>query len=671
MNDKKQELPVKQYTVWQNIGYVWNRAAKTQRFMIPLLLVLALSDTAASLLLTVIPARVLGILTEQHTELYTVMTAVHRLTTALVPLFVVYLVCMILSSLINNSFDTWRYFKARSIIQLDGNVTKEMYMKYQLYESPDVLDLSNKATQAISNNMYGVEGLCRTTKIMCVNAVMILSTAAIIAILNPFMSLLIIVLAVIHYVIIDKIEQLDKERVWNVLPPYWRKAWYLENVATDFSYAKDVRLFAMQDWIMQKRRANDDTMHKTITTNKNLWIYFNFFASGLGIIQETALYAYLVYRTFSGSITVAQFTLYAGMIRSFSSALVSFLDRYADLRNESRRINDYRAFVEYDEGKDGTLDLPHAVCADNDNASCSKDESSSSTTYTIAFEHVSFSYSPDKPPVLKDVNITLQSGSRLAIVGLNGAGKTTFVKLLCRLYEPTEGRILVNGVDIQTISRAAYTELIAPVFQDPRIYAFSVEENISMKSHENTDSAKAKYAADTAGLSEKIASLPNGMDTQLLRTLYEDGVDFSGGEKQKLSLARALYKDSPVLVLDEPTAALDPVAEAEMYKKFNDALWNRNEDGHDEKKTVVYISHRLSSTQFCDHIAFFKDGRITEYGTHEELMKKHGDYADLFATQAQYYVDDMESPMGYSDKMNGSDRYDATSNNDFSNGGTK
>lgn len=652
MENTKDEIPVKQYSVWNNIGYVWSRAAKTQRFMIPLLLILAVADTASSLLLTVIPARVLGILTEKHVELYTTVTAVHRLATALVPLFIAYLVCMILSSLINNSFDTWRYFKARSVIQLDGNVTKQMFMKYQLYESLEVLNLSNKATQTISNSMYGLEGLCRTTKIMCVNAVMILSTAAVVALLNPLMSLLIVVLAVVRYFIIDKTERLDKERVWDVLPPYWRKGWYLENVATDFSYAKDVRLFAMQDWIMQKRRINDAFMHYTIAKNKNLWIYFNSYASGLGIIQEVALYAYLVYRTFTGSITVAQFTLYAGMIRSFSSALASFLDRYADLRNESRRINDYRAFVEYDEGKDGTSGLPTTT---NNQTSGTQGNSTKYSSYTVVFEHVSFSYSPDKPPVLKDVNITLESGSRLAIVGLNGAGKTTFVKLLCRLYEPTEGRILVNGVDIRTISRAAYTELIAPVFQDPHIYAFTVEENISMKSHENTDHAKAKYAADTAGLSEKIASLPNGMDTQLLRTLYEDGVDLSGGERQKLSLARALYKDAPVLVLDEPTAALDPVAEAEMYKKFDDALWNRAADGHTEKKTVVYISHRLSSTQFCDHIAFFKDGVIAEYGTHDELMNKHGDYADLFATQAQYYVDDRESPHGYSDHASTTD----------------
>ena len=239
-----------------------------------------------------------------------------------------------------------------------------------------------------------------------------------------------------------------------------------------------------------------------------------------------------------------------------------------------------------------------------------------------------FRYEGAKEDTIRHLNLTFPAGQRLAVVGLNGAGKTTFIKLLLRLYDVTSGEILVNGYDIRRFRRKEYYTLFAPVFQNVELFAFPLAENVSMKEPEQTDRERALKCLLRAGMEEKLQSLEKGIDTEILKVLYEDGVDLSGGERQKLALARALYKDSPIIVLDEPTAALDALAEYELYQNFDKMM---------EGKSAVYISHRLSSTRFCDRVAMFMNGQIVEYGTHEELLAKQGEYARMFEVQAQYY----------------------------------
>lgn len=260
--------------------------------------------------------------------------------------------------------------------------------------------------------------------------------------------------------------------------------------------------------------------------------------------------------------------------------------------------------------------------------------------HTIEFRNVSFSYPNTDIQVLSGLNITLQPGEHLSVVGLNGAGKTTFIKLLCRLYDTTEGEILLDGINIRKYDYQEYMSLFSPVFQDFKLFGFSVKDNILL-SDTSLAPAQQEYAQDTTsqtniqellaqvGLQERIDSLEKGADTILFKAFDENGVEFSGGEQQKIAIARALYKKAPVVILDEPTAALDPVAEYDIYRQFNALVGG---------KTAIYISHRLSSCKFCDRIAVFSDGRIKEYGTHDELVKvKDGIYAEMFAAQAQYY----------------------------------
>lgn len=252
-------------------------------------------------------------------------------------------------------------------------------------------------------------------------------------------------------------------------------------------------------------------------------------------------------------------------------------------------------------------------------------------SYEFEFRNVSFRYPKSDTYALRNLSLTLSPGERLAVVGLNGAGKSTFIKLLLRLYEPAEGEILLNGVNINRYARGSYYRLFAPVFQDVQLFAFPLSENISMQEPLNTDKDRARECLIKSGLEDKLKTLPSGMDTEVLKVIYDDGTDFSGGEKQKIALARALYKDAPVVVLDEPTAALDALAESRLYQDFDKLIGERS---------AVYISHRLSSTQFCSHVAMFEEGELAEYGTHRELLEKDGAYARMFHTQAQYYVDE-------------------------------
>ena len=248
-------------------------------------------------------------------------------------------------------------------------------------------------------------------------------------------------------------------------------------------------------------------------------------------------------------------------------------------------------------------------------------------SYAIEFKNVSFRYPGSEKYILKGINLTITDGQKLSIVGENGAGKSTFVKLLIRLYDPTEGNIYLNGVNIKDIAYEQYMSIFSTVFQDYKLFSFSLKDNIALALPLNEE--KVLDVLMRVGLEEKLRKLPKGIGTAIFKNFDETGFEPSGGEGQKIALARALYKDAPVIILDEPTAALDPRAEYEIYQQFNDMV---------EGKTAVYISHRLSSTKFCDVIAVFSNGEIAEYGSHEELMNKCGIYSELFNMQAQFYV---------------------------------
>ncbi len=514
------------------------------------------------------------------------------------------------------------YIEVRCLVLLGRLNAKAMKIDFEHLENPDVMDCNQKAKNACGNNDSGVEGMMHQITYFLNSLAVVVVGICILGTMNVFVVLLMLALAGVNFVITNHTNAVAKKVVWDPLAPWWRKRYYIQNTTTNFKEAKDIRMFGLQKWLLAKYRELNKVRYEAQKKNARLWFAASVSSNVLWLFAQLAVYAWLIYAVINGKVTIGNFTLYITSAGTFFGYISSFLNSISNLLARSREVDDYRSFLDFDGGDTGMegKELPKLP------------------SYEFTFENVSFCYPKSERYVLKDLNLTVKAGERLAVVGKNGAGKSTFIKLLLRLYEPTKGRILLNGVDVREYDKRSYYEAFAPVFQQVELFAFPMAENVSMKEPERTDKTKAKECLVKAGLSEKLKELPLGVDTELLKVISDEGVDLSGGEKQKLALARALYKDAPVVILDEPTAALDALAEAKLYESFDRLIGD---------KTAVYISHRLSSTQFCSHVAMFEDGEMTEYGTHEELLSKGGAYAEMFRVQAQYYVENPGEEAAY------------------------
>jgi ABC-type multidrug transport system fused ATPase/permease subunit len=432
--------------------------------------------------------------------------------------------------------------------------------------------------------------------------------------------LVVLAIVVINSIVTSKRTQVERD-LWKAIVPYNRKLDYFKAVEADTAFGKEIRLYNMHDILSRIYGGLQNIAHGFV--NKTLGFYWisqqvqhitSFCLNGL-------IYGYLGFKVLVQRLaTVGDFSLYLNTITTFNAAIQEMISSYITISDNGQYLKDYFDYMELDSRYEKTgQDLP--LAADSD--------------LNFVFDNVSFCYPYQTVPTLKNINLTISNKERLSIVGENGAGKTTLIKLLMRLYEPTEGRILLNGLDIKAIDYSKYLSLFASVFQDFRLFAFRITDNIT--SFQNSGDGKTLFEQTKlndclakAGLSEKIASLDKGLDTYLYKLYEQDGVELSGGESQKLAIARALYKDSPVVVLDEPTAALDPRAEYEIYAKFFEMVDN---------KTSVFITHRLSSTRFCNRIIVLKNGNIVETGSHDALLGQKGYYAELFNMQAQFYTD--------------------------------
>lgn len=511
---------------------------------------------------------------------------------------------------------TWYRFIFVRMQMITERVDKALRLHYEMLERPEVLDIHERASQATGGNNNGVEGMMNLMVTLGRSLFTVIVTFVAVTVLDWRLVIVLIALAILQYVYFKRIIRLDKKEVWDKLAPVWRQVNYMERVTQDFDFAKDIRLFHLGDFLLKKQKEVFEKREERMDYHYDLWFNHAIVVRVLYVIGNSLIYAALIYAVLRKGMSIGNFTMYLALAYSFSGSLLEFMQRFGDYGRASLEVDDFRSFLELDLGeKEDTIPIPEAE------------------EYTIEFHDVSYRYLKAEKNAVEHLNMVLHPGEKLAVVGLNGAGKTTMIKLLLRLYDPTEGYISLNGTDIRKFKREDYYRLFSPVFQNVEVLAFPVAENISMKTTEETDCEKAVMAAEEAGLGEKIASLSKGIHTELLKIVDEEGVDFSGGEKQKLALARALYKGARIVVLDEPTSALDAIAEQQLYQRFDHMIG---------KKSAVYISHRLASTRFCDKVAMFKDGQMIEYGSHEELMEKDGEYAHMFEVQAQYYQEQQD-----------------------------
>lgn len=490
---------------------------------------------------------------------------------------------------------------------------KFMTMKQANIENPSLLDLCERADAATTFNENGFEGMFRrSTKIFGV-IITLTGCVSIIYTTNSYIIAFLLFLTLINF-LLNTFRRNYEKKINDGLSPINRKLDYIFNSMYNFKFGKDIRIFKMGSLLENiyiKESIYKQNELKKVERKK---LYNNFANIVISTSSEIIIYLWLVYSILYKGMTIGNFTMYSLAIKTLFGILNTLFDDLAHIRQQSLLMNDFRNFLNYQD--------------ENEKKEYKKLDMNNKNGYCIEFENVYFKYPSSDCYVLKNISIKIKVGERLAIVGLNGSGKTTFVKLLTKLYEPTEGRILLNGIDIQEYNREDYYKLFSVVFQDFIMFAFSISENISMLPENEYNREKINESIELSGLSYKVNNLKEGTNTSVLKIIDEDGIEFSGGESQKIALARALYKDAPIIILDEPTAALDPLAEYDIYCKFDKLI---------SKKTGIYISHRLSSTMFCDEIAMFSNGEIIEYGTHNELINNCEKYAEMFNLQAQYY----------------------------------
>ncbi len=490
---------------------------------------------------------------------------------------------------------------------------KIMKMDFKNTEDPEVLNKIKSVMNAVMSNNTGVEGVYHTILGLFGKLTAFVGYISIVLFLSPWILLFLIINVLISYALtmrVKKYEYSQKEKAADKD----RRTFYVFDTMYDFAYGKDIRIYDLKNILIEKfkkfRGERIDISRDVQGKQLNVKIV----DVVLLVIRECVVYGYLIYDVLFTGMGIGDFTMYFSTINGFGDWMKGILDDLANIKAQNMYLDDMREFLEIkSEDKEKTRDIPI------------------DSSYEIEFKNVSFKYPKTDKYIYKNLSLKIKKGQRLAIVGINGAGKTTFVKLLCRLYEPTSGEILINGINIQSFSKEEYYKILSVVFQDIKTFAFTVAENVSLESLEDVDREKVLQCIEKAGVGDKINSLQKGIDTSLLKILDGEGVELSGGENQKLALARALYKNGKIVILDEPTSALDAVAEYNIYKGFDELIGD---------KTAIYISHRLASTKFCDVIAFFENGEIVEYGTHEELLKKNGKYSDMFNIQAQYYKEE-------------------------------
>ena len=519
--------------------------------------------------------------------------------------------------------------------ELDFTLERKIAMKtfeldYTQVEDNEVMQLIGKANDGSNSNGglqsytdYALEGILSSSLSLLYGSILLISlffvrdteyNLLIVKIINHPLSFIVILLSLVFPTIISlKVKISNNKKSYDAMMGNIesnRKSRYFYEICSNYKYGKDIRLYNMQGMMRDEIEDCKLLVEKT-------WKGYTIFVAltnSLVVLGNKILalvaYLYVGFKAYYGIITVGNVVVYVGAITLISRGITNIITCYSSLNLFNSYLEHYFTFLNI-EPEMNYGEVEGDILQD----------------FTIEFKNVSFIYPNQIEPTLRDVNLIVKPGEKIALVGKNGAGKTTLIKLLCRLYEPSSGEILINNIPLYEYSKEFLNKMFSIVFQDFKLFSYSIKENI-MSSFDG-DEDKVILAAKQAGIQSRIDSMEKGIDTIIYQRNTEAGIEISGGEAQKIAIARALYKDSPIVILDEPTAALDPRSEAEIYEKFNTLI---------ENKMSIFISHRMSSTKFCDRVIVLEEGSINEMGTHTELLKNNGIYYQMWQAQAKYYI---------------------------------
>lgn len=586
--------------MFEGIAYLFKTCAKYNKKYLIILAIKQFFTIFTGLVALIIPKYILDALFTNINYAYAVQMCV------------VFLLVLLVSGILSN------YLGNRAMIE-----KMLVFKKFQLYldekmmnaplekiESATFLDLKSKSDQFLYGGGSGFATVLEGSFDMIGKCITLLALMGIISQLNVYL-MLVLMLTILLGTIVNFFSQKKSIKINLEKSVQERRTAYYSHISKEYKYGKEIRINNCSPWILRKYEQQLDAMqgfYRQIAKNN---LFFGILTLLLGVVQQGVSYLYLIFTASTGLLSVGQFTLYLSSIASFSSNLKEIISGVVSM---NQYTDYYHAFKEY-----SNVDLVKSE---------QKAKIELSNHFKIEFIDVSFKYEGQQDYALKNINAHINAKDVVSIVGKNGAGKSTFIKLLLRLYQPTSGKILLNGVDIGSIDYDTYIKHFSCVFQDFQLFSFSLKENIALVDEREIQIEKLNQAIIDIELDEKIKKKPNGLDTKIHKDFDPEGYYPSGGEAQRIAIARAIYKKSSITILDEPTASLDPQSEYNI----NDNLRKVFKDN-----TIIYISHRMSSTRFSSKILVFDGGEITEVGTHDVLMQNKGLYHQLFSQQAYYY----------------------------------
>lgn len=529
------------------------------------------------------------------------------------------LVCMMLCTWLHVRMITGVTCDNRMVVQEMQNLFSEklLYVDYKYLEDKQFISLRNM----VRVNLFGgdIGETAENKRLLDFGEELIRLAAALgnailyllyLGKLSVWLGLIVIIIPLLTFILVKTVRKSEENTVQQSAD-VWQKLDYITRKSEDFGMAKDVRLYGMEDWLYSL----SDRYCKERLHLKGREMLLRGLGNSANVLTHGIYYGFvlgcILYQFWKGNLGASDVVFYAGISRGLYQILdYSISSGFIRLAQISMEFNRFTEFLSYGEDTGKVEAKIQGGPAE------------------IVLEHVSFSYPEGDRKILDDVSLTVRRGERIAIIGVNGAGKTTLMKLLCGLLHPTDGRILLNGTDIEEMTASERYAWFSCVFQDVQFLPLSIRENIAMLPAGEADDAKIWACLEQAGIREAVEELPQKLDTLMEKTLNEDAADFSGGQRQKLILARALYRDAGILILDEPTAALDALAEKEIYEAYAQFAAG---------KMSFFVSHRLAGTTFCDRILLLDGGCIAEEGTHQELIAAGGLYAEMFALQGKYY----------------------------------
>ena len=590
------------YNILQNIGFMLRMGWQAQKSVIFICLLLAVLNVVVNMLQLLIAPVILADL-EKAVPIKDLIKTI-----------VIFSVILFLFKMVRDYYDHMSYggrHETRFLIR-DLIVRKACTTAYSNALNPEFIKAQEDAIANTGSKAQGTRYIWTTITAFLTHVAEFIIFLTMIGDLNAFLVVIVLITSVIGYYVTKRMRQ------WGYVHrqergQHLRQFNYMSDKIESVSLAKDIRIFGLAAWLKDIQesalRAYDSFVNRRERNNRIASIV----DVALTLARNGVAFAYLFYAAFRDDLSAAEFVLYLNAVTAFSARVSGILGDLSTLYTQNLELSAIQEF----------LNTPEPFRRSGGKAIPKRD------TYELRLENVTFRYPGADSELFKNLNLTIHPGEKLAIVGLNGAGKTTLVKLLCGFLDPDEGRVLLNDTDIREFNRQGYYSLFSAVFQEYSLLDVTLKENIAHSSYDINEEL-VWDCLTKAGLDDMVRKLPNQLETHIGRDVFTDGMLLSGGKTQRLMLARALYKNGSVLVLDEPTAALDPIAENDIYLRYSSMTAG---------KTSLFISHRLASTRFCDRIIFLANGTIAEEGTHEQLLSLAGEYAKLFAVQSRYYQD--------------------------------